>query len=337
MTRATLGVLALLFASDALGAELHVVHRGETVLTIAGGDASLADAIRAANGLAPGVEPALGAVLAMPTGSGHEDTRGELTWLAGTATARTGAGPAAPASEGDGIAAGDTLCTGANSFATIRLSGLPGGKHHEVNLFPETCVAVEALTRRSERVDSAVRLDQGGLSVASDDVGGDVVVRSAASVAVGTGGFRVRVDPESTRTEALDAPVAVFGQGAQVDLATNQGNLTRVGEAPGAAVDLLRPGVLQLPDAGAMLVRPDFRWRAVEGALGYRFEILSRRDGAGQLLMEDLPAESFQPDLLVLPFRVDGLYWRISSFDRTGLLGRPSDPRGFVPPPGVGP
>jgi hypothetical protein len=43
------------------------------------------------------------------------------------------------------------------------------------------------------------------------------------------------------------------------------------------------------------------------------------------------------PDLLVLPFRVDGLYWRISSFDRTGLLGRPSDPRSFVPPPGVGP
>jgi hypothetical protein len=43
------------------------------------------------------------------------------------------------------------------------------------------------------------------------------------------------------------------------------------------------------------------------------------------------------PDLLFLPYRVRGYWWRVSAFDRVGFVGAPSDPHRLLVPAGVGP
>ena len=108
--------------------------------------------------------------------------------------------------------------------------------------------------------------------------------------------------------------------------------------SPGAVqlVDLLAPGNPLLPEPAGVLLRPEFTWTPVPGALGYRVQIAAAPDFSDIVYGSESPAAVLEPERLVLPFRVSGLWWRVSSFDLTGFEGIPSPAQRLVLPAGVG-
>jgi hypothetical protein len=314
----------------------HVVRKGETIESLAAGDA---EAVRAANGLGPGEQPAVGAVVDLPDPPGTETTPGVLLSLAGTGTARSPAGAVRPLTRGEALEPGTTVCTDARSYATVRLAAATTSRgHDEVTLLAETCLTIRAVLGRSDRHVSLIDLERGALAVRRAPDLGALAIRTASGVTTGEqGGFRVTVEAGAMRAEALDHPVAVMGGGEELVVDAGFGSRVRTGEAPSPAVRLLDPGSPRRPADGAALRRPDFDWVPVDRALGYRVEIAADPDFTALVRVEDVDAAEWRPADLFLPYRVPGLWWRVSSFDRTGFLGRPSDPRALAVPEGVGP
>lgn len=170
--------------------------------------------------------------------------------------------------------------------------------------------------------------------VSENRAGGTVAVRTVSGSTTGSGGgFRVTVEEDATRSEALHAPVDVEAQGVTVALDAGQGSRTVQGEAPGAPVDLLAPGSPTRPEVDAMLIRADFAWTSVEGALGYRVEFAADPDFTEILWSEDVAGSPWHPAVLMLPWGTTAsLHWRLSSFDRLGFLGIPSAGRALKLP-----
>jgi hypothetical protein len=151
------------------------------------------------------------------------------------------------------------------------------------------------------------------------------------------GGYRVTVEDQAARAEALTATVALQGAGAEVAVAAGQGARVRTGEAPSDPVDLLLPGPLLRPEEVQVLQRVEFGWTSVDGALGYRFEVGDGTSFNAVVLAEDLGTPEYAPVIEMLPWPTDGsLYWRVSSFDRFGFQRIPSDARSMRLPTGVG-
>lgn len=330
-------ILGLLLSASA--ADHHVVRPDDTLESIvaAGGGTFDADALRAKNGLAPDATLVVGQILTLP---GVEDDRGGLVLaLAGTATVAPPGTPPTAVGLGDTLPPGATVCTGAASYATIRVASSPLNREHdEVALLPQTCVRLNTTTNHGARRSSVLTVDQGSIAVrsATSEAGTvTVVTRDGVTSSVG-GGFRLTVEGTATRTEALYRGLSVIGGGVDQKLEAGFGSRVKQGNAPDAPTRLLAPGSPLQPGLAPML-RAEFTWSPVERALGYRVEIAADRDFASFLYVEDVAAEDWRPELLSLPYRNPGLWWRVASFDRTGFLGLPSDPARLVVPPAIQP
>ncbi|MFZ5480185.1 MAG: LysM peptidoglycan-binding domain-containing protein [Myxococcota bacterium] len=331
--------MILSLAHLALAADHHVVRPGDTLSAIASSRGLSVEALRVANGLAPTATPEAGTVLLVPGAPDHG--RGAVcVALTGTARALPPGGAEVPLAAGASVTAGTTVCTDADSFLTLRLpTARAGGAHDEISLVARTCLTLDASSVGADR-SSLVTVTRGEVSVraAEGDDAATVTVRTPSGVTTGErGGFRVTAEEGAARTEALHAPVEVLGGGVRRDLDAGYGSRTRTGEAPGEPVALPPPGDPERPGHGETLLRPDFAWAPAARALGYRIELAASADFSRVLLVEEVSTPSWQPEALLLPFRVPGIWWRVSSFDRTGFLGVPSAARPVAFPPGVGP
>ncbi len=322
-----LGLLSILWAD-----QLRVVRAGDTVESLAGPSA---DQVRQNNGLAPGEQPGVGTVLRLPGGT---DSAGLVLSLTGTGT--LGAGGTALVL-GQQLPPGSLVCTGADSFLTLRLATSDsGGTHDEVTLLGGTCVSLTGSTGLGQQRSTLLDLQRGYLSVRPTlRDPGRVAVRTADGLTVGDeGGFRVAVeDAGYTRTEALYRPVAVIGAGVEQPLQAGEGARVKKGQAPTRPVVLPTPGSPEAPADEAAFRRPDFYWRPVERALGYRVELASDAEFQSMLLMRDVPGSPWLPPYLMLPYQVERLYWRVSSYDRNGYYGVPSEAHRLNFPEGMRP
>lgn len=261
-------------------------------------------------------------------------------FLRGTATHEGPTAPRGPAAEGDALPVGTTVCTGPESFSTIRLSvDVAALDHDDVHLGPETCLTLTALGATPVGRTSAVRVGKGRVVVRAAERPGDIVVESNAGVTTGDrGGFRVAIEPDgAARTEALYGAVAVIGSGVERPLRAGQGSRTRIGSPPSLPIDLLPPGSPLRPEVGATLRRAEFSWTPIDEALGYRVELSINADFSEVVYASESPRPGLAPEGLYLPGRVPGLWWRVTSFDLTGFEGPPSDARPVALPDVLGP
>jgi len=330
--------MILLAVTLAFALDHHVVRSGETVERIATrARVDVAD-LRAINGLEKGDQPAAGTILYLP---GDDDPEAAAVVLAqsGSGTATAPGKRAVPLLVAETLVAGTLVCTDTAGFATLRLATAQKTRRHdEITLLGGTCLTLDATWAADEDHASVVSVRTGSVSVRATEGGvGAITVRTDAGVATSdTGGFRVTVEEGAARTEALQGDVSVVGAGGEVAVGKGFGTRVRKGEAPMTPVKLLEPGTPDRPSEDEPLRRPDFRWSAVERALGYRVEISTSPAFDDIVYSQDVGVSPWRPESLFLPFRGSGLWWRVSSFDRTGLLGVPSAARRLTLPPGVG-
>lgn len=334
----------LLYLTIGLGlaADHWVVRKGDTVESVAEalGDKALADEIRRTNGISAGAQPDVGAVLHLP---GHEGAAQEALVLAVRGTGSVtlpGSTAPIPLAPQLSLPEGSEVCTDAESFAMVRLArDAAGFAHDDVSLLPNTCLTVVGTSASDGRRSSLLHMSEGAIAVqGTPNKPGDVTVTTAEGVSTGEqGGFRVTLEQGATRTEALSAPVAVMGAGQEVDLEAKQGTRVKAGAAPEAPRSLLSAGALFLPEDGAPLRWPDFRWAAVPRALGYRVQVSTSPDFGEIVHQVDVPFPEWQPDFLLLPVDVAGYWWRITPLDRFGFEGMPSVARRLTVPQGVSP
>lgn len=334
-------MIVLLLSAMAWASGVHIVREGDTIESIADelGIAELAPVLRGENGLAAGAQPVVGTVLELPSVPGHVDQSAVVLALRGEGTRTSPNGLVEPLDLRQTLPADSIACTEERSFATLRLASDGEAGHDDVNLMPETCVRIVAVATRGGARRSVLEVQAGSVEVRGTDVpGGQVALLSRAGVTTGDqGGFRLAMeDTGAARTEAIFGPVAVMGAGVEVAVESGQGSRTIPGEAPSPPVDLLPAGLPIAPAEGAVLLRADFGWTPVPGALGYRLQIASAPDFSDIVFASEIPQATWEAEALMLPYRVSGHWWRITSFDLTGFEGPPSDPRRFVLPQGIG-
>ena len=131
-----------MWLSLALASELVPVRAGDTLegLLEAHGLGDVADEVRADNGLASGEEPTVGSLLRIPSSDGVISQRAFLLTLRGEATI-----DGASASLFDAVTPDQVVCTGADSFATVRLATqctTGGERSDDVTLSPGSCIRV---------------------------------------------------------------------------------------------------------------------------------------------------------------------------------------------------
>lgn len=339
-------MIALLLGA-ALAGEHHVVMPGERLSDIAatlGDDPTLEQRLRTLNGLGPGEEPEVGAVLLMPPDPAlppvaaalrkvHREVEVTLPGEAPRAARESDLGMALPD--------GSRVCTGPDSFATLRLALDPvSGAHDDVSLMPDTCLTVDAVGGRPAGRSALVSLRRGSVAVLPvvAGEGGLLTVRTRDGVATATqGGHRVHIEEGATRTEAVFGEVDVIGAGSVRRLPAGTGNRVTAGSAPTEPVPLLPPGTPLAPARGAPLRLPDFDWTPVPGALGYRVEVGLDPELTELVMARDVGVVPWQPELLLLPYSSPGLWWRVTAFDRLGYLGIPAEGWGFTFPAGARP
>jgi hypothetical protein len=334
-------VIPWLLSFALAGTEERPVHPGDTVESLAGGNPVIADTIRTLNGFGPAEEPVVGTLVTVPADPvGTQEAF--LISLSGKATVRPpGAPEPSPVGTFEPIPAGAELCTLDRSRATVRLASTcnrDGSASDDIAMLDATCVVVTTANSSTEGRASVVRVNTGSIAVlAQEDARGHVTVVTPSGITSGpAGGFRVTLEEGASRTETVEGTATVAGAGAEVSLKEGQGSRVVTGEAPSTPVDLLRPGALIAPADPSVLLRPAFRWDAVEGALGYRFEIGGSVDFREVLYREDTPETAYQPVSLQLQYdQLDRVFWRVSAFDRFGFQGLPSDPSMLTFPPAL--
>ncbi|MBW2257913.1 MAG: hypothetical protein JRI25_25385, partial [Deltaproteobacteria bacterium] len=302
--------------------------------------------IRKLNGLERNQQPGVGEVIRLPDRPGRvTDLPAAVSALAGSGTARIGDAPAVALTLGMAVPTGTEVCLAEGSYATLRLAYDPKTmRHDDVVLMPETCLTVTSSSGGGGARASIVSVHRGSVSIRVTQEPGAVTVLTPAGVITPAGvtsgergGFRVTIEEEASRTEALEEEVVVIGAGEQVVLEAGYGARVRKGEAPSEPVRLLPPGSPVLPEAGHLLRRPEFVWTPVERALGYQVEFASIEDFTELVYVEEVAEVEWDPDVLFMPFRIPGLWWRVSAFDRTGFVGFPSESRFLSIPPEIGP
>ncbi|MCP4809710.1 MAG: hypothetical protein GY884_30600 [Proteobacteria bacterium] len=242
---------------------------------------------------------------------------------------------------GERFGEGSLVCTGPESFATVRLAvSIDGGQHDDVTLLPETCLRVVTTASHPSTRESVLSLESGSVTLRAVDEGdsGSVVVETSSGTTRGEGGgFRVHIEQGAARTEALYNGVSVEGAGKQVQVDAGFGTRVRAGEIPQVPQKLPDPGTPTAPTDLQVLRVADFSWRPVPEALAYRIEFATTEDFSDLLMADEAPTALYEPELLFLPFRIPGLHWRVTSVDKYGFMGIPSDPRELRFPAGVGP
>lgn len=309
-----------------------VVLQEETVESIAAplGGAPIAAAIRAANGLGPAEQPAVGTMLDLPEEVTDADCRPSyVASRHGEGSVRMPWGDEVPLDDLLPLPPGSEVCTGPEAFALLHLAEAVGDRDHDaLTLLPGTCVVIRSSHVVGGRRNTHVELSQGTVAVGEEELSGHLVVQTRAGLTVAErGGLRVAVEEEATRTEAIGGVALAVAQGVQVDVPEGFGSRTRVGEAPGKPQPLPPAGVPTRPADGAELRIPDLAWTPGERALGYFVE-LSTSPGFDLLVLRARVGEPFwAPDWLLLPADRGGLWWRIVSFDAAGFQGAPGPMR----------
>jgi len=327
--------LWLLCAAQA--AELRPIRAGDTVESLAAGlgDAALAAEIRALNSLAADEQPAVGQLVKLPPPTTGEaiDQNPFLVAASGTVTAAVPGEDAVPARTFVAYPLGSLFCTGSASWATIRIATVCDDGGHDlddITLDPATCVQVDGAFSSVHGRSTVITVQRGSVRVAAQEgAAGAVTVITSDGVTTGAeGGFRVTVEDDATRTEALYADVAVQGAGTEVALGAGEGSRVIAGQAPSDPVTLLVVSDLVRPLPGEPLRRPAFSWTPDAAALGYRIEIAENRTFTALVHQDDVTDTPHRPTLLQLPFTgAGGLWWRVAPFDALGFLGVPTAPR----------
>ena len=330
-------MILLLLLAESSGAGHRVIHPDETIAEIAA-EFGLSEAtLRTLNNLADGIEPELGTVLLLPETGQLEAKRARVLSVTGTGRITAPTGEESPLVCGTWMEPGTTICTSVESFATIRLAE-DDNSHDDAQIDPSTCMTIVSSAVRSEGRSSLLNVSAGSISIrASEEDDGVISVQTSSSLTTGTQGeFRVTIEENSARTEALEETVvSVFADGVQVTLSEQQGTRAKTGTPPIAPVTLLDTGFLIRPENNAVLVWPDFTWSQVDRALGYRVQISTTPDFARIIHQQDVPYPEWRPDFLLLPVDVSALWWRVTSFDRLGFESPPSNPRRLQLPRGA--
>lgn len=324
-----------------LAAEHHVLRPGETIETLAGSPAAAGE-IRRLNEIPNGALPVPGTVLLLPDPPGAPPQEAVVLSVFGSAWSEPPSGPRSPLSPGSAVPPGARVCTDEDSFATLRLAVDPKThQHDDINLLSRTCITVQAMASSAEGHSTLIDLRQGSVTVrnvAPEGEPGLVTVRTPDAVASARGGSqRVHVESGATRAEALYNPLQLYGGGQELVLSAGQGSRVLRGQAPSAPIELSLPGTPLYPSAGSVLRTPDFGWTPAESVLGYRVEIALDSDFSELVLIDETFETTFEPGTLLIPYRDGGFYWRLSSVDRAGFVGIPSDPMPLLFPPGVSP
>ena len=332
-------LLALVSSSAAWAAGHRVLRAGETLAGIAQEAGVSVAALQTLNSLKPGQEPPVGTVLLLPDTDTVQAQRARVLSVTGSGRITLPGGETQPLACGAWMAPGAIICTGVESFATVRLaSDTARAAYDDIRLSSSTCLTVVDAAGGAAR-SSLVNLSEGSVQVEpSVDERGLVTVQTPVSLTSAEGGgFRVTLEDEAARTEALSDAVVVMAAGQEVPLDAGEGSRVRAGEQPSAPVTLLDTGFLLKPDRDSLLLRPDFAWTPVDQALGYRIQIATSPDFSRLLYQEDVPYPEWRPDFLMLPHDVPALWWRVSSFDRLGFESLPSAPRQLRVPREVSP
>jgi hypothetical protein len=230
---------------------------------------------------------------------------------------------------------GAEVCTGDDSFATLRLASTPGcGDEDDMTLLPRTCLTIAGNHASPGRRSSVVDVRSGSVTVRDCEQRGLVVVRTPSGAPRGSqGGFRVAVEAAAMRAEAVSRGVAVQGAGVERPLAAGYGARTPMGAAPGDPVALLPAPVPTAPAPDARLDVPDFAWTTVDRALGYRVELAIDPDFSQLVRRAEVARAAWEPTTLFLPYRVPSLYWRVVGF--VVGIGNVVDLAGFLHSNGV--
>jgi len=335
-------MMLVLLLSVTLAGDKAVLRTGDTVESLAGGDASLASRIRALNGLAPGEQPQVGSLIDLPdVASGHPMEAAALNVYRGASAALPG-GLTVDLAPGMALPAGTRVCTTDEGYATLRLALAESGRHHDdITLLPGTCLTIHSTSSRASGRRSVVQLEAGSVTVPRPEAGttaGEITVATESGITTADrGGFRVHVESDAARTEALYNGLSVFGAGEEQRLEAGQGSRVFTGQAPSEPVDLLPSGRPTDPTDGATLRRPDFAWARVDTALGYQVELARSEDFREMLVARSVDRPAWEPARLLLPGDVEGIWWRVSTIDRHGFIGVPSAPRVLELPAGVSP
>ncbi|MFT4979323.1 MAG: hypothetical protein ACI8S6_005233, partial [Myxococcota bacterium] len=262
--------------------------------------------------------------------------RARVLSVTGTGRITTPSQEVLPLECGRWMAPGTTICTSVESYATLQLAQDADSEvFDKIRLSSSSCLTVvDASGGEPGERSSLVNLSEGSVQVDQVlDEGGRVTVQTPVSLTTTDGGsFRVTLEEDASRTEALTEDIVVMAAGAEVPLGAGEGSRVRRDAAPTAPVVLLDTGFLLKPGRDTELVRPDFTWTPVEAALGYRIQIATSADFSRILYQEDVPFPEWRPDFLLLPYDVPALWWRVSSFDRLGFESPPSSPRRLTVP-----
>lgn len=223
-------------------------------------------------------------------------------------------GTRAPARPGDRLEGGETLTTGPEAAATVRLAD---GTLLEIG--PDSRVAFDRLSAygRTGMIDTRLGLPAGRVrATVPRGTGGLTIETPGATAAVRGTAFRVGFDPAGTRAEGLEGLVEVEGRGTVRRLGPGSGTLARPGEPPAPVRPLLPPprpaGAAELESVPQrVLLEP------LAGAVAYRLELLGGPDGKELLLSRTAERPELRFDL------PNGRYaLRARGIDRDGLEGR---------------
>ena len=277
-----------------------------------------------------------GSSLAATPESGLEQPA-QILAVSGTGTLKAPTGDPIGLVEGALIPPGTQVCTGPDSFATVRLASAPGcGDEDDLTLLPGTCLVVRDNRGRDGSRDSILDMQRGAIAVRDGEGRGAVTVRTPSGTTRGTrGGFRVAVEDDAMRSEAVTRDVKVEGAGVEQALQAGFGSRTPTGQAPTDPIALLPPGSPVLPEPQARLHVPDFSWTPADRALGYRVEVATDAAFTRLVRRAEVGRPAWQPTTLFLPYRVPELFWRVVAFDRLGFEGIPSEGRSVLFPRGI--
>ena len=328
-----------LIASPAAAEDLHVVHAGETLESIAAGAGVAPADVRAANPGDAGRALKPGDLVRLPGGA--PSAQSMVLTRSGSGRVTLPGGVQAPLTPGMSLPIGCTVCTDPESYTTLRLAAVDETHaHDEVTLLAGTCLTLDGSSVRSGRRSSVVSVQQGSVAVRDSGAApGTVSVRAGQAVTAGeAGGFRLTVEEGgAARTEAITHPVAVFGAQTQVELAAGYGSRVEEGKIPSAPVPLLLGGALLSPGPGEPLRTADFSWEGVPYALSFRVEIATDPEFSDLLRVAEVSRLRWDPERLMLPYRgIETWWWRVTPVDRLGFVGVPSSPSRLAVPPGVG-
>ncbi len=324
-------------ALAALAQEPRVVRPGDTVGSMSGQDPVLEEAIRRLNGLDPGDEPPVGAIVLMPDAGA---TVGRLIGVEGNATIAAPGGTATVGRFGDLVPLGSTVCVDAKSYATVRVAtAAQSWRHDDITLLPGTCVRVDAAAARPGGRASLISIERGEVAVVDGDAEGRVLVRTPGVVtSAAGGGFRVALErADTTRAESVTANTSVIAGGAELQLGPGQGARAYADGRIEGPTKLLPAAAPLKPAADVQLRRPEFAWTDVPDAVAFRVTFGADPAFSSVITVETVYDVVWEPTLLFLSKTAGVVWWRVDAIDRTGMVGLPSEPRLLHFPTGVAP